>query len=386
MKTSQSKLFLLISGFCLALLLPLVCFASAAPPRQIAVLLPLHGANAEAGEAIRDGMIAAYYQSLGQDLHPPVLRLIDTSDGDVVTLYRRTVEQGADIIVGPLNKNEGAQLAETGALPVPTLLLNTIPLTQIVPNLYQFSLSPEDEAWQVAAKAQQDHRQSALLIVPASRWGQRVTQSFLTAWLAADKKVVGEMYYDDPADLSAEVAQLLHLDQSEKRFKALQHLLHEPKMRLIAYRRQDADMIFLVAKPELAREVRPLLKFYYAAKIPVYATSHIYSGTPDPKYDQDLDGVIFCAMPWEIAPEALSPDLQAIRRDIEKAWPRASRQAPQLFAFGVDSYRLARKLNGNLPTTSQGATGTLILQSNKVWARELLWAQMVNGEPKLLSQ
>ena len=152
------------------------------------------------------------------------------------------------------------------------------------------------------------------------------------------------MYYDDSAQFSTQVSQLLHVDQSEQRAKALQHLLLEGKMRTIPYRRQDVDMVFLVAKPELARELRPLLSFYYASKIPVYATSHLYSGVPNPQLDQDLNGVMFCAIPWEIAPQTLSPDLQEILKRVQTTWPQASAMQPQFFALGVDSYRLARQI------------------------------------------
>ena len=146
-------------------------------------------------------------------------------------------------------------------------------------------------------------------------------------------------------------------------------------------------MIFLVAKPESGREIRPLLNFYYAGKIPVYATSHVYSGAPDPQYDQDLNDVQFCAIPWEIAPQTLSPDLQAILQNVEKTWPQAARRQPQFFALGVDSYRLARQLGaGTVMPKIDGATGKLTLQDNHVWYRELPWAQIIHGQPQQINQ
>ncbi len=363
-------------------------WSSAQPaPGRMALMLPLKGAYGESAQALRDGFLAAYYQSLPEDSAAPTIRIIDTSEGDIVTLYRQAVAQGMDLVVGPLSKEQGLQLVQAGPLAVPTVVLNILPITEPVPNLYQLSLAPEDEVKQVVAKAWQDHKKNALIIVPASTWGQRLSQVFLTEWQTLGGKVVGEMYYDDPGQLSSQISQILQVEASEKRAKALAHLLLQPKLRTIPYRRQDVDMIFLVAKPESGREIRPLLNFYYAGKIPVYATSHVYSGAPDPQYDQDLNDVQFCAIPWEIARETLSPDLQVILQNVEKAWPEAARRQPQFFALGVDSYRVARQLGAGMAMPKiDGATGKLTLQDNHVWYRDLPWAQIIHGQPQQINR
>ncbi len=360
---------------------------------RIALLLPLQGQYAAAGQAIRDGFIAAYYQSLANDPQPPTIRIIDTSGGHIVDLYRQAIEQGASFIVGPLNKAEGSQLAQSAKaspLAVPTLLLNTLPEEVAVPNLYQLGLSPEDEAKQVAHKAWQNGHKNAIIIGPASTLGQRTFEEFANQWRTLGGRIVGQMYYDNPEQLAKQIAQLLHVDQSEQRGKELRSILQDSKIRTIAYRRQDFDMVFLVAKPELARELRPFLRFYYASKVPVYATSHIYSGFPEPKYDQDLNDIIFCAIPWEIDAYNLPVDVQAVLQNVQKIWPKASQQQSQFFALGVDSYRLARRLGDNssvIPDSGiPGATGLLFLKPNKVWYRELPWAQMIDGQPRLLNK
>jgi uncharacterized protein len=357
------------------------------PPARIALLLPLNGQYGDSSKAIRDGFLAAYYQSLPADPTPPTIRVVDTSSGDIVGLYKQAVADGAKMIVGPLSKDEGAQLVQAGQLTVPTLFLNTLPGAPAVANLYQLSLSPEDEIKQVADRAWQDGRRNAAIIIPASSWGQRINQVFLTEWQKLGGKIVGAMYYNTPEQLAGQVAQLLQVDESEKRAKSLQRLLQQTKMRTIPYRRQDVDAIILVANPEFARELRPLLSFYYAAKIPVYATSHIYSGIVNSQLDQDLDGVMFCAIPWEIDTQDLSPSLQAVLKSIQTTWGQASKTQPQFFALGVDGYRLARQLaGGNLAPETAGAIGKLTLQENRIWYRELPWAKMVRGQPELLSE
>ncbi len=362
--------------------------SSQAEPGRISLLLPIRGAYADSAKAIRDGFIAAYYQSLAQDPNAPTIRIVDTGEGDIATLYQQAIVQGAQVIVGPLNKDEGSRLVQTTKLTVPTLVLNTLPGQQPIANLYQLSLSPEDEARQVAAKAWLDGNRKVAILAPDSAWGKRLTQSLLQEWQKLGGKAVGLMFYNSPEQFSSQVAQLLHVDQSELRAKSLQKQLQQPKLRAIPYRRQDIDAFFLVAKPDTARQLRPLLNFYFAGSIPVYATSHVYSGFPNPSQDQDLNGVIFCAIPWEISPESLSPDLQSVLQEVQKNWPQALQTQSQFFALGADSYHLARQILASTAPAAetQGATGKLVLQSNSVWFRELPWARMDQGQPKLLEK
>lgn len=371
------KLFL---SLLILFLLSSVC---AAPNPRIVLMLPFYGPYAEASKAIRDGFLAAYYQS-AKNSNAPTLKIIDTSDGQVVSLYKQAVAEGANVVVGPLSKDDGNALLHAG-LTVPTLLLNTLPLTQPIQNLYQFGLSPEDEAKQAADKAWREGRKTTLIIAPDQEWGRRAAATFLAVWQSYGGQSLGEMYYAQPNKLSSQVAALLQIEQSTARAKKMQGLVMQPDMRSTLYRRQDIDMIFLVANPEMARQIRPLINFYYAGNIPIYATSHIYSGVPNPAIDQDLNGIQFCAMPWEIAPQTLSPDLQVLLQQVKTFWPKNFAQNPQFFALGVDSYHLAQRLlvDPNQTQSMDGATGKLTLSQNRVWLRELPWAQIINGKPHL---
>ena len=67
-------------------------------------------------------------------------------------------------------------------------------------------------------------------------------------------------------------------------------------------RRQDIDIVFMAAFPAGARQLMPQLAFHHGADLPVHATSHVWSGVPDPANDRDLDGVVFGDMPWLAAP------------------------------------------------------------------------------------
>jgi uncharacterized protein len=386
----------LMKKVCFQILLILCCFVSntqpafsadtATEPQRIALLLPLQGVYGESAQAIRDGFLAAFYQSLSYDNTPPTIQIIDTSGGDVVSLYQQAITQKTNIVVGPLNKEEGLQLVQAGSLSIPTLMLNTLPLPENINNLYQLALSPEGEAKQVADKAYQDGKRTVVIVAPDSDWGKRVAQTFLSEWTRVGGRVAGQAYYGQSNQLSNQISALLHVDQSEQRSKDLKKILNQTKMRTIPYRRQDFDVVFLAANPEFARQIRPLLNFYYASNIPVYATSHIYSGTPNPQLDQDLNGIQFCSMPWLVDQANLPTIIQAAFRSVQFNFPQRLQKQPQFFALGVDSYYLALQiLSHRVLTESQGATGILKFQSDREWLRELVWAQMVNGNPMVIS-
>jgi outer membrane PBP1 activator LpoA protein len=145
-------------------------------------------------------------------------------------------------------------------------------------------------------------------------------------------------------------------------------------------------MIFLVAEPERARQIIPLLKFYYAGKVPVYATSLIYSGISNPDHDNDLNNIQFTDMPWVLG--GLPEELQAIQQNAAEMWKSSYSHNPKLYALGADAYQLSISLNQLKASSSQsihGGTGTLRLQENQHIGRELPWARIHNGKPITVS-
>ena len=77
-----------------------------------------------------------------------------------------------------MKKESIDKLAEQHDLPVPTLALNYIS-SEITPpqNLYQFGLSPEEEARQVAERTWLDGHVNAAVLTPIGPWGDRVYQA-----------------------------------------------------------------------------------------------------------------------------------------------------------------------------------------------------------------
>ncbi|GAB6043608.1 penicillin-binding protein activator [Endothiovibrio diazotrophicus] len=349
-------------------------------PESIALLLPLSGRLAAAGRAVRDGLLAAYYLDLHEGVSPGI-RLYDTG-GDpsaIWGIYRQAVADGAKEVIGPLDKGAVSNLALAGDVDVPLLALNHVD-EATHGTFYQFSLSPEDEARGVAVRAALDGYHRALLLTPQGEWGERVAAAFTRQWEQSGNRVVERAHYDPAeADFSQPIQAMLNLDESEQRYHALRSATHR-RMEFEPRRREDVDLIFLAAAPREARLIRPQLRFHQAGDIALYATSQAFSGRIDPDTDRDMDGLVFCDMPWSL-PESRSAE----RDELQALWPEEMDRYGRLFAMGMDAYRLIPYLDHPVSAAAlplfEGATGGLMLEAGNRIHRELRCARFIDGVP-----
>jgi outer membrane PBP1 activator LpoA protein len=372
-------------------------------PRQIALILPLSDRFAKAAAAVRDGFLAAYY---AQDTSPPEgsfntpssfvpgIRIYDEgSDPTTIELvYEQAINDGAEFVVGPLNKDAVSRLAERSDLPVPVLALNYSEHhghsteRPVSPNLFQISLSPEQEAQQVAERAWLDGHNRAAIIAPNTAWGERVAKAFSERWLQFGGHVVEKQSYDaKKSDYSLPIRKLLNVDESQQRRRELRRLLGQ-KLEYIPRRRQDVDFIFMAASSRQARLIRPQLRFHHAPKVPVYATSHSYGGTVDADMDRDMNGVMFADMPWTLTTER---DTSGLKAEITALWPNEAKRYSRLYALGVDAYHIIGQLNTlrrNRSDYYRGETGDLYLDINNRLQRRLIWARFERGIPQRLDE
>ncbi len=355
-------------------------------PNHIALLLPQSGPYEKPAEAIREGFFAAYYSVEGTGFEP-IVRIYDTGELAAQTLlaYERAVDDGAEIVVGPLSKEGVTLLANKEHLPVPTLALNYGTASAGTPKkLYQFGLAPEDEAQQVAERAWLDGYNQGIVIVPEGDWGARVHAAFKETWEQFGGRIMeSQTYTRTTNDFSDPLTKLLNIDESQARISSLKQTLginfkSEPR------RRQDIDFIFVAALPHQARQIRPHLKFFYAADLPVYATSHVFTGTKDNEADRDMDDIVFCDMPWTLVDQSEKQNLWDV---IVKQRHSAAKPLKRLYALGVDSFNIIphlRRLGAYQFQQFEGETGVLRLDENNRVHRQLLWARFSLGEPKLL--
>src|SRR6185312_7676151 len=144
---------------------------------HVAVLLPLSGRQAGAAATIRDGFLTAYYVS--PSAGRPLVRLYDTGSQSVAQAVDSAVRAGAVFIVGPLTREEVAAAAQLPVPRPPILALNFLPAGAESPgSFYQFALSPEDEARDVAQRILADGHHRGVAVAPDGEWGSRVLAAF----------------------------------------------------------------------------------------------------------------------------------------------------------------------------------------------------------------
>mgnify|MGYP006428716965 CR=1 FL=1 len=337
--------------------------ADLSPPRRVAALLPLSGDRAEAGRAVRDGLLAAYY---ADETDRPALAFFDTgADGMGVTnAYRQAIAAGAGRIIGPLRKSAVRDLIASTDLAVPVIALNRIDSDRTRRDVQQFGLAPENDAVATASLARQLGHERLLIIRRDDDWGERVADAFETALTAAGGGVAGRQTYPpDQEDLSDPVKALLLIDASEDRRERLESITGG-RYGFEARRRQDIDGVFIAAFERDARLVVPQLRFHRGIDLPVFGISDSFPERPEIAASRDLSGLIFARMPWLLdnPPSTIATgarrQLEAIRSDAPPA---------RLEALGVDSYRLLSGIDAlarNPGLTMPGGTGRLSVNSD----------------------
>jgi outer membrane PBP1 activator LpoA protein len=344
-------------------------------PRQVALLLPM---ATSAGTIVADAFMSAFYSLQESGGQVPVIRFYDTTNvTDIRPLHLQARRDGAQLVIGPLQKPLVAQLQQEADLGVPTLALNNLDgAAPKSPLLYQFALSPEDETRQLAVKAWTDGHRRGAILSPADDKNDEVANrkrdSFIASWENLGGKVLALDSYR--ADYTDTISRMLLITEADDRQEQLGKLLGRTVISE-ARRRQDIDFIFLVAQPASARQIVPSLAYLYAGDIPVYASQDIYAGTAKQADDRDLNGVIFGESPWVLGETG---DISRVRQ----LFPMSTAQNLRLQAFGIDAFRLyprLRLLESGTDASIPGASGTLKLGANHNIVRELVWSTINDG-------
>lgn len=352
--------------------------AATKPLKHIALLLPTQGALATPAQALRDGFLAAHYQTGARsDLK---VTLFDSSQvTDLNAFYQQAAAAGVDMVVGPLEKPLVSQLNHQSSVPLPTLALNYSETPQATTQqLFQFGLAAEDEAREVARRAWADGQRRAVALVPSGEWGARVLAAFRQEWESRGGVLISAEQVNQPVQLAQQIANLLQLRESETRARSLKTALGTEQLDAQPVHRQDIDFVFLAATPAQARQIKPALAFQYAGGLPVYATSQLFEGNNDPARDRELNGIRFCDTPW-----MLGSDSSGLRKQVVDQWPAAAGSLGRLYAMGADAYRLAPRiaqLQGTPSLRLEGLSGNLALSADQRVVRSLSWAEYRDGQ------
>jgi len=350
-------------------------------PKHIVLLLPLSGPLLAHATAIRNGFLAHYYLSQSRNNPSPTLHIYDTESNDrsFMEIYLEASQSGADLVIGPLKKENVTQLETMDVLPTPTLSLNygSEPRDSIDPNLTEFGLSPEDETRQIALKAFNDGHDKAAILYPDNSWGYRLAQSFSEQWHTIGGKILTQEGFPVKNNYGPSLKDLLSIPQSELRAAQIKQIIREP-IEFTARRRKDIDFIAMLALPSQAKQLKPGLDFYFAGDIPLYSTSKIHStAVTQYKKNSDLDGIQFCEIPWILEGQS------SLRQELDSAWSKRNKHLERLYALGADAFYLSAWLPimKHAPDIwISGQTGNLQLLPNRRIQRALSWATMKNGK------
>ena len=326
------------------------------PPLKLAVLLPLSGPMATAAGPVRDGLLAGYY---GETRRRPEIHFYDTAStpADATNAYARAVTDGAEMVVGPLGREQVDAIFRQGNLSVPVLALNRGE-SEVPDGAASFSLAPEAEGVSVADYLLKLERKRVLVIGGNDENGRRASDAFRKRFTegggaVADILTVGEA----PADVSAP---------------------------LVAAAAKNVDAIFLAVRGSTARALTPQLALAGLGGKTRVGTSLLIQGTGKPEEDNVLDGVIYPTESWSASGVKGLPAPATVAATL----PTARGGAARLFAFGYDAWLLSaymQKLTEGTSADLRGATGTLTLDGFGTVLRAPAWATFSGGMPVPIS-
>ncbi|HEY3487893.1 MAG TPA: penicillin-binding protein activator [Gammaproteobacteria bacterium] len=352
-------------------------------PKQLALILPLSGRLAPPAKSLLNGFMAAYFSH--DTAERPVIRVYDSGEDpkQIWLHYQQALQDGAEMIVGPLEKAAVNELLSVSRLQAPVLALNYGDDPEAYSrHVIQFGLLPEDEARQAAELAIIKDQTNAIVFTPNNAFGNRLGETFVSRYTELGGKVLAlEKYTATTNDHSDPIQRALDIHQSKTRNSILKSITQRD-LKFEPRRRSDAEAIFLVADPAQARNFRSQLKFFDSGDVAIYAGSASFSGVADKLQDKDMDGIIFTDMPWTFQGKNNRQFAAAM-----EFWPQIMQRYSRLYALGLDAYHIIPylKLLQQFPFERfSGLTGNISLNDKNQIHRELTWGVFKNGNPKIL--
>jgi len=322
---------------------------------RVALLLPLSAQFATVSQSIRDGFLTAYFADARE--RRPELRIYDSgkTPADAIAAYDRAVADGADHVVGPLQRESVGELFHQ-SLRARVLALNHPDTGEVPPpGSAEFGLLPDGEGAQVAERMVARGITRAAILAANADWAERAARAFRAQFEAAGGVITGETRIPDK-----DVNYATQIQQATGSLGS------------------GADAgVFVSTRPQQARLLLPQLKVA-GVNLPVFATSHVYAGDGNAALDRDLDGIEFCDAPWLFGNIPGRPDRNHVATRIDTANGLGGR----LFAFGMDAYALLPYMDWLLAHPDSylnGATGELTADNFGRIHRLVGWARFQNG-------
>lgn len=318
------------------------------PPARLAVVLPMTGSLSSAAASVRDGFLAAYYAETRQR---PSVKFYDSqgSAGGAQAAVARALSDGAQMIVGPLSREEVN--AVSGASTVPIIALNRG--SQAPAGGTSFALLPDEEGSAAGNRLIGRGLGKVLVLSNNSDGARRAVAALRDTLARKGGSVVSEIA------LSGEIPDLA------------------PQLSSIGSAAIRPDAVFLALEATQARLAVAQLKASSLAPLPRMATSQILSGG-NARTDIELDGVEYPELPWMLDQASGLPNAATLARSM----PSARGPAQRLFAFGADAWLLAayfERLYNEPGYAVRGATGALRIDVTGPVQRLPTWAVFSGG-------
>ena len=387
---------------------------------KIAVLLPLTGRVQAQGNAIKEGIMSAFFAQLRekQEDNPgielPQIDFFDTGSFPEQFTSEEINQENLltyDIVIGPLLREHVATVDSFDLPNSMMVLLNRLDtsgqiepgnsldtlgqiepvgrpdtLDQIEPGNSQsakvfFALAPEDEAKQLANLMKERGVTTPIIINNNTSISQRMVAAFNEQWLALngveqrpeDLRQPKEVTFTDNKSLRIGITDALDVLQSQRRISQVSGLTSEV-VHSVTRNRRDVDAFVVFAQPEELELMNPIIEasisLFSERTIPVFASSYSYQHRLNKNSIRDLRNVVFVDMPFLMPEERVSK----IAVEVDELWNNPPSSFLRLFAFGYDAFQFSTQMQQLAffsHTELQGKSGRLTVNSSEQVVREL---------------
>lgn len=332
--------------------------------QQIAVLLPLSGNLEPQGAAIRNGMLMSYKENQGQF----TLNFYDTQSKSTSDLYQQAIQEGADMIIGPLLKDRVAELLKINPT-VPVLALNELDQPIVNDSTYYFSLSAAADAAQAAQYLYAQGYRKPLLIAAQGRIGYSSIKAFEQSWATLSQQPPVVATFGSRHEVQGMVKHALSGRPAARAGQVMQLADAEP---------HSIDAVYVVANSLETRMIKPYVDISVTpmGSLPIYTGPRGYdSGATE--VTAELNGMHIADMPL------LLGGYEKQREQIALLWPHLQGGLLRLFAMGYDAVTLAenlqqmRKVGG---MQQAGMSGQLSVDPQGNIVRMQSWVTYQNGK------
>jgi hypothetical protein len=296
------------------------------------------------------------------------LNFYDTQTKAMGELYKQAIQEGANMIIGPLLKDRVEELLKANPT-VPVLALNELDKPIVNDSTFYFSLSAAADAAQAAQYLYAQGYRKPLLIAAQGRIGYSSIKAFEQAWatVSQDKPVVAT--FGARNEVQGMVKNALSGRSTARAGEVVQLSAAAPR---------SIDVVYVVANSLETRMIKPYVDISVnpMGSLPIYSSSRSYDSATT-EVASELNGMHISDMPL------LLGGYEQQREQIALLWPQTQGDLMRLFALGYDAVSLAENLQQMRKVNAMqqpGMSGQLSVDANGNIVRVLDWATYQNGE------